>query len=675
MNKTKYLVLVNLVNQADRAYWVDNSPIMIDAEFDAKLKEIQQLEALHPDWKAADSPSQRLGGGLLPGFATVAHVHPMLSLDNLFTPEDLERRLKVWAETLGKECVEVIVEPKVDGISCDLRYDKGMLVQALTRGTGTQGDDITVNVRTIRNVPLFVPELSKVETINIRGEIHMTFADFKLVNERQAKLGLPLFKNPRNATAGAVKSLDSSETAARRLSFVPYHTLSYDHTKLPVGLQTGLHEWFGKLGFKTLPRLGVGTTNDEVADLVVKFEAIKSRLPFPVDGAVIKLNNRLLWKQFPDGNKSVRWGYAYKYEQEEAETILKGITIQVGRTGTLAPVAELEPVELDGSLISRGTLCNERRIRVRDFRIGDTVVIQKDGAVIPGLKRVVLENRPEWAVPFVFPDRCPCCSKLVEKKTTEADGEDEGPLTNYTCRNPYCTEVLCGKLQHWADKSNMDIRGLGPVAAEKLVCRICVKSVADLYDLTVEQLHSGATEDVFGETEAENLYAAIQTSKERGMESVLAGLGIERIGNTLAKKLAKVYPDLSTFLSDVGSWAKHLGAADIVALSNELHTARILTAELATKGVHIMSKTYNSKAAAGKLAGTVICFTGALPTLHRDEAGRLAEAAGAKVTNSVSRKTNFLVCGAEAGSKLSKAKAAGVPVIDEEEFLALIAED
>ena len=672
--KKKHQTLVDEINQADRDYWVLNTPKLSDADYDQKLAELLKMEAEFPDLVHIESPTQRRAGGLSPGFEAVPHFegHPMLSFDKIFDQSKLTTRIKDWASASGHDEVEAIVEPKIDGLSLDLCYLYGTLTQALTGGTGTHGDDVTANARTIRTIPLHCAELKEIPEIHIRGEVCMLLADFTALNTEQAAASLPQFSHPRNAAVGAIRSLDSKECGRRRLTFFPYNVISFDHTKLPIATQDRLHNWFKKIGFKPLPWYSVGTSLDETVDLVLKFEAVRARLPMPTDGSVVKLNNRLSWKNFPNSNTAVRWGYAYKYAPEQAETILKGITVQVGRTGRLAPVAELEPVELAGSTIARATLCNERRIRVRDFRLRDTIVIQKDGDVIPGAHHVVLNQRPEGTVPFVMPDQCPVCGHAVEKTTTEEDGEDPGPLTHYTCINETCPAILEGKLLHWSAKDNMDIRGLGDVAAKRLVRSLHVTSVDRLYTLTEAELHTGATEGVFGLVEAENLVAAIQASKDRGMESVIAGLGIDRIGNTVARKLSRIYPDVHAFLQDSGNWHNYLGKADIASLEQVRVSTGVLIKKLESNGVNMKSKTYSESKATGGLSGAILVFTGEI-SLERTQATRMAEAAGAKVTSSVSKKTTHLVVGESPGSKLEKAQAIGtIKILTEDQFRELV---
>lgn len=667
MEPTKrHQTLTTLLNKADHDYWVRNDPTLSDSDYDRSLQELKDIEVAHPELKTLASPTQRLGGGLLPGFDTKKHVAPMLSLDNIFDMKELETRLNDWKNQLGT--VAFVVEPKIDGLSMDLKYDRGVLTQALTRGNGNEGDDVTENVRTIKSIPLFIQELKLTTGFHIRGEVFMSFKDFEKVNARQRDRGLPEFKNPRNAATGAIKSLDPVEVAARRLSFLPYHVIPPEGCVMTPEYQFALHTWFSEKGFNTLPWMCCSGDINDILDAVAKFEALRPTLPCPVDGAVIKINNRGFWSRFSDGSKSVRWGYAYKYAPEQAETILKCITIQVGRSGMLAPVAELEPVELAGSTISRATLCNAARISELDARVNDTVVIQKAGEIIPEVIRVIPCTNGPRNIPFEFPVTCPSCgSKVVRKKLAG----DEESVALYCSKPLKCVEAIQKAIIHWCAKDAMDIPEVGPGAAELLVCNLDVTDVSGLYELTPDEMVEGG----FGPKEAQKLHDAIGASCQAGMEAVIAGLGVDRIGKTLARRLARAYPDLNAFLDDIeGNWKKYLGTADINALKNDAQLGALIIDKLECVGVSMKSKTYSPEAAAGALAGKTIVFTGTL-TMDRNKASRLAEDAGAKVTGSVSRKTDYVVVGTDAGSKATKAAELGVKILDEEAFLKLLDQD
>jgi DNA ligase (NAD+) len=668
---TLYSAMVDRINLLDHAYWVQNEPLVSDQQYDREMQSLIAFEKDHPDLVSVRSPTQRIGGGLASGFVSRPHVLPCLSLDNVFKPSDLEQKILGWHTELGiREDIKMqcIVEPKIDGLSLDLKYKHGDLVQALTRGNGTEGDDVTTNAKTIHSIPFYVPGFGKDSDIHVRGEVFLTFEDFKLINERQETLGREKFANPRNAASGSMKLLDSFEVAQRRLSFMPYHVLNGCHTLVPV-YQDELHGWFKDMGFKAVPWFKVGDNVEDVVDWVMKFEALRPTMTFPVDGAVIKLNYRPCWDQLTNSTRAVRWGYAYKYAPSEVETVLNSITVQVGRTGALAPVAELEPVEIDGSVIGRASLHNFDEIDRLDVRVGDTVVIAKQGEIIPNVVRVVKAKRNKNCTVFVPPEACPICQSPVEKKTL-SDGKTQS-VAIY-CNNKQCPAIRIGSIIHWAAKAQMDIEGLGESSAESLFNLLHVDSIDKLYELTVKSLR-GVSGNVFGAKEAENLYNAIQASKDRGMEAVLAGLGIDHIGNTLARKLALRYEDLWAFLNtDTPELQKQVGPVVLKSLEDNDEWIRIMVMKLEKHGVNLKSKTFNPAAASGALAGKSICFTGTL-SMDRDEAARLAEAKGAKVVNSISKKLSYLVVGDSAGSKLDKAKALGtVQIIGEEDFLKLI---
>jgi DNA ligase (NAD+) len=660
--------LIREITDMDHAYWVLNQPIAEDSQYDAVMQQLKALEAEHPELVSNTSPTQRVGGDVLPGFNTVAHQTPMLSLDNLFTKEDIQAKVELWAST-APNATSKIVEPKIDGVSMDLTYEHGVFTRAVNRGRGGQtGSDVTANVRTIKSVVLEIPELLNVPKCNIRGEVCMLNRDFVIANQNQVAAGLPPFKNARAATAGSIQLLDPREVSRRRLSFVPYRILGWTDPSSPATQEEALLA-FERWGFIKQPWYEVVTTTDDLVDTVMKFEAMRPRMPFPVDGCVIKLNSLDAWKAFPDANRAVRWGYAFKYAPEQVETVLRDVTWQVGRTGELSPVAELEPVEVSNSTIARATLHNINQITEKDIRIGDTVLVQKNGEVIPGVMGVVLEKRPNGTRRIASPDLCPICRQRTHTAaTTEVKGVKLLGATY--CINAACPGVLKGALIHWCSKEAMDISGMGDIMADLMVDRLGVDSVVKLYDPNLEasMLQVGA-----GTKLAQNLVHAIQDSKIRGMEHVLVGLGIDRIGKTLSRKLAIRYQSMVEFLTDDAGWSKHLGVADIAALTKSGPAALDMCSRLTIRGVSMQSKTYNPEACVGSLSGKTVCFTGELPSgTSRDQAQRLAESKGAKVTTSVSKKTNLLVCGENAGSKLTKAKALGVQVITEEQFIQLL---
>ena len=502
------------INDADRAYWQDGKPKMADATYDRLLAELGALEHAHPELNRTASPTQRIGGKLLSEFESVPHAAPMLSLDNIFDLKELETRLRHWWEHGAREFV---VEPKVDGLACDLKYEGGVMTRALNRGNGVMGNDVTANVRTIKTVPL---QIKDQQAVHIRGEVYMTFADFKKLNERLVAAGEKPMSNPRAAANGALKQLDSKECAKRGLSFLPYHIVGGN-----MGDQMELHHKLTHdLGFAKLPLVRRFTTVEDTIEYIVKFEALKRDLPFPADGAVVKVSQFGVRSEFPDATRAVRWAYAYKYAPEEAETLLKSITIQVGRTGALAPVAELEPVECGGKVNERASIFNENYIAENDIREGDTVVIANAGEIIPTILRVVMEKRPKGSVPFRMPDKCPTCRTTVVRKQLQQKGkEGSEPVFSAVryCPNLKCPSVIKGTLGHWCGKEAADIEDVGPALLDILVDKMKVTGVDDMYALL--KVHNPFVGIDIGPEIARRFVAGLQRSKDCGMEAVLVG--------------------------------------------------------------------------------------------------------------------------------------------------------
>lgn len=673
----KHFDLCARIQALDKSYWERNISLVSDAEYDQLMRELVELERQHPELVEASSPTQRVGGDILKGFQTVKHQVAMLSLDNQFTNEDVKKRYDNWCKELGRDAVEMIREPKVDGVSMSIIYRDGRMTQAINRGRGGEiGSDVTSNVRTIRSVPMFAPKLSKYKRVEIRGEVCILKRDFEALNKAREDAGLEKFANPRNAASGGIQSLDPAEAAARCMTFIPYRIIGPNmedgiESLTDCTTQAGILELLCELGFYPLIQYcETCGTLDDLIDSIQKFDATRQRLPFPTDGAVLKLNDLLDWVHFPDANRAVRWGYAYKYAPEQVETVVRSVTWQVGRTGILAPVAEIDPVEVSGSVLSRATLHNINIVKKLDVRILDTVIIQKAGEIIPEIVSVVKEKRSKTFMPITTPKHCPSCELPAFKD--EDRTEDDGTVVvgaSYCC-NAKCPAVLAANLMHWCSKDAMAIEGMGDTMSELLVTRGIVTAIPDLYK-SHTVLGNAMTNAGVGLKVSQNLLDEIERSKERGMEGVLVGLGIARIGSTLSRKLARVYPDMYRFINDDTNWKNHLGNADIKALEADYTRVCELVDKLAAAGVHMQSKSYNPEAASGTLAGKTVCFTGTI-SIDRGHATKLAEAQGAKVTGSVSKKTHYLVAGEDAGSKLEKAKAAGVKIISEDEFFELV---
>ena len=662
------------LNEHNYNYYVLAQPTISDADYDAKMKQLQTLERQFPDLRTPDSPTNRVGSDLLEGFEKHQHRVPMLSLDNIFEADELEQRLKELEVGAEPEHCVWVVEPKIDGLSLDLLYENGLLVRAVTRGNGEIGDDVTKNAKTIRSIPLRLKyrdsQMLVPKDINIRGEVFMTFDDFSAVNQERSEAGEELLANPRNGAAGGLKQLDVAACARRRLSFIPYQVAWASDDQPRPYFQDEQTGWFASLGFRALtrPYEMVGfTSRQDLMNYIVRFEAMKRHLPYPTDGAVIKLNSIMNRGRFMPSSKSVRWGYAFKYAPETADTKLTAITIQVGRTGVLAPVAELEAVELSGTTVRRASLHNQDMISTMDICIGDTVTVQKAGEIIPQITKVSVKGHDRK--PFVFPDRCPDCDGPVVKAPIN-DGEDEGVAL--VCSNTIrCPAQVRGRIEHWCSKPAMDIQDVGPTIVEMLTTA-GVKEPADLYECKAGGL---ASIPGFGGRRADKTVEAIQASKTRGLEGVLVGLGIPGVGVGTSKKLARAFPNMRAILTaTTADLGKVVGLREVTITKlcewRSGHWAEQI-ARLEKLGVSMDSKSYNPETANGVFAGKSVVFTGTI-SMDRAEAQALVEAQGGRCPGSVSKKTNYVVAGREAGSKLIKARELGIPVLDEAQFLSMV---
>lgn len=665
--------LVAEIRGHDYAYYVKAHPTISDGAYDALMRRLVQLETSYPQLKTKDSPSQRVGSDLVLGFEKRQHKVPMLSLDNIFDMEELEKRLKELNVRIGDHPTWMC-EPKIDGLSLDLHYRDGVLVQAVTRGDGETGDDVTINALTIRSIPIKLgtsnTDIPIPRDMNIRGEAFMTFNDFNLVNATRKSKGEELLANPRNGAAGAIKLLVPAECAKRRLSFIPYHLAwASDEAESPE-TQELLHIWFGKLGFRPLNRKDEASAFcviDNVKEWIARFDLVRKTLPYPTDGAVLKVNARAARTRFAASSKSIRWAYAYKYAPDIAETKLNSITIQIGRTGVLAPVAELEPVELAGTTIKRASLHNQDMIKDMDLCVGDTVRVQKAGEIIPQIIGISLKGKDR--TPFEWPFKCPECGGMVIRAPIN-DGEEEGVAL--VCSNTLeCPAQVRARLEHWCSKTAMDIEDVGPTIVDMLVKNGC-DTPAKLYEATVRGL---ANIPGFGARRAEKTVAAIQDSKTRGMERVIVGLGIPGSGSGTSKKLGRAFPNMQSLLmATEDDLRKVIGLREVTITKFcewRIGSWAGQIQELERVGVSMDSKSYNPGMATGVFAGKSVVFTGTLNTLDRDQAKAMVESQGGKSPGSVSKKTDYVVAGAEAGSKLTKARELGVKVLTEEEFLAM----
>ena len=672
--QARHAQLVRDIRRYDHAYYVEAKPLISDREYDRLYRELVELERQFPQLVTPDSPTQRVSEKPMEGFRPVRHAVPMLSLDNTYSQEELREFVRRVQRLLPGEKLEWVVEPKVDGVAVSLRYEDGLLVVGATRGDGTTGDDITANLKTIRSVPLRLacrPEAAPA-VLEVRGEVYMTRAGFEKLNAERAAAGEELFANPRNAAAGSLKQLDPKIVARRPLDIVLYGMGEFR----PAGsghrgpqTQQALLDYLRELGFKTPERTWFCRSEEELIAAVHELDTVRKQFPYETDGAVIKLNSFEQQRRLGTTAKAPRWAIAYKYAPEQAETKLKAITIQVGRTGALTPVAELEPVALAGSTISRATLHNEDYIREKDIRIGDTVIIEKAGEVIPAVVGVVLSRRTGAEKPFHFPRTCPECGSKAVKSLEE--GEEEAAV--WRCPNPDCPAQIRGRIEHWCSRGAMDIEGAGEVLVAQLVGRGLVRDVADLYRLKVDEV---AALERMGEKSARNFIEAVQASKSREAWRVLHGLGILHVGPAVAKSLCRHFPSLDDIFEATPEQlmqAEDIGeviARSIVRWRNDPDNRRLLE-RLRKIGLNFQSDLYRPAAAAGPLAGKTFVLTGTLASMTREQAAAKIEALGGKVSNSVSKKTDYLVVGADPGSKLDKARQLGVKTLTEEEFLKL----
>jgi DNA ligase (NAD+) len=673
--KRRHSELVDEIRQHDHAYYVLAQPTISDQEYDRLYRQLLDIEKDFPQLATPDSPTQRVGGEPLKAFKPVRHVQPMLSLDNTYSQEELREFVNRVQRLLPGEKLDWMVEPKIDGIAINLRYEEGVFMCGATRGDGTTGDDITPNLRTIRSIPARlratgtkkrgVPRL-----LEVRGEVYLTRAGFQKINAERKAAGEETFANPRNAAAGSLKQLDPRIVAKRPLDIILYGLGSTEGVESPPANHQDMLNWLKELGFRTPEKTWHCPSAEELVRAIDELDNIRRGFPYETDGAVIKLNSYAQRQRVGFTSKAPRWAIAYKYAAEQADTRLKAISVQVGRTGALTPVAELEPVFLAGSTISRATLHNEDYIRQKDIRIGDRVTIEKAGEVIPAVVDVVLTRRTGSEVPFRFPQTCPECGSKVARVTGAAG--DEGAA--WRCQNPDCPAQVRGRIEHWCSRGAMDIEGGGEVLVRQLVGSGLVRDVADLYRLTLGEV---AGLERMGEKSAANFLEGVQASKGRDMWRVLYGLGILHVGAGVAKALGRCFPGLDeiftasldqlTDCEDVGG----VIAQSVVQWHGDPRNRKLID-RLRQAGLNFKSELYQPQAAAGPLAGKTFVLTGTLPNLKREEAAAKIEAAGGHVSGSVSKKTDYVVAGEDAGSKLDKAQKLGIKILSEAELLKLV---
>ena len=664
--------LRRLLQRAAHAYYVLDAPEMEDSVYDRLYKELLELEAAHPELITPDSPSQRVGGAPAEGFSSVEHRIGLLSLDNAFNPGDLEAWYGRLLKVLDREPatpLEMVGELKIDGNALALSYEQGLLVQAATRGDGERGEQITANVRTIASVPLRLQLENPPAWVEVRGEALIPDDTFAAINAERAARGETLFANPRNACAGTLRQLDPKVVAARRLDFFAYTLhLPQDTPQFPSSQWQSL-QWLQAAGFKVNPNAELLPNLAAVQAFFSAWDTGRRALPYATDGVVVKLNDLRLQDAAGFTQKAPRWAIALKYAAEEAPSILLRLACQVGRTGVITPVAEFEPVPLAGTVVSRATLHNADRLAELDLHAGDTIVVRKAGEIIPEVVRVLSELRPVGAMRLELPQVCPECGSELVREEGEAATR---------CVNSSCPAILRGALRHWVSKGALDVDGLGAKLIEQLVDRGLVGSIADLYGLDGALL---ASLERMGAKSADNLVAALAASKQQPWHRQLYGLGIHHVGEVNAKALAKAFPsaaDLATATANTPeSITAVFGIGAEIAQSLQQWFAtpanQLLLEDLERLGFSLAAGP--EELATGPetpLTGQTFVLTGSLPSLSRSAAQALIEAAGGKVSGSVSKKTSYVVAGEEAGSKLSKAESLGVAVLDEAGLLELL---
>jgi DNA ligase (NAD+) len=698
--------LRELLHRANRAYYADAAPFMADSEFDRLLAELADLEARHPELADPNSPTQRVGGAPATGFAQVTHGVPMMSVDNTYSVDDLRAWWERCERSLGRPFAAV-ADPKVDGVAISLRYERGRLVQAATRGDGTVGDDVTRNVRAIDAVPLVLaaPAGSAVPAVlEVRGEIFMPDASFERINDERRRAGEPEFMNARNSTAGTLKSLDPAVVRSRGLSFVAHGAGRFEDVTLGGRPVATYHDFLRALRALGVPVSGTEvrcTSADECVAAIERFGATRAELPYAVDGMVVKVDAFADQRELGATAKAPRWAVAFKYPAERKPTVLRAIAWQVGKGGTLTPRATMDPVIIAGTRVQHATLHNIDEIHRKDIRIGDTVIVEKAGEIIPQVVEVDLSRRPNRSVPVEPPAGCPSCGEAVTK---------EGP--KLFCTNAACPEQFRERLKWFVGRNQMDIDGLGERIVDQLVDSGMVKGFADVFrldparvaELTSESASKGGKAVVrkIGAKTAASIHASAEEAKGRGLARLLESLGIRHVGTASAKAFARAYPDLDALLAAGVEDLKEIpdiGEVTAPSIHADLHSAAMQRTfrELRAAGVSVTSPIYRARTAAGAgaqgslfgdgggdeaaaagtaegspFAGKTVVLTGELERMDRRAATERLEELGAKVSGSVSKKTHLVIAGPGAGSKLAKARELGVEVWDEDRFLAAL---
>lgn len=658
------LELRSLIARYDYEYYVLDAPTISDSEYDGLYRQLVELEKQFPELITADSPTQRVGGGIVGAFESVMHRQAMLSLNNAFGDDELLAFDKRIREGLGVETVEYAVEPKFDGLAITLTYENGVFTQGATRGDGYTGENVTHNLRTIRAIPAKLNLSNSPQLLEVRGEVLMLKKDFERLNQTQEKLGAKLFANPRNAAAGSLRQLDPNITATRPLHFFAYglgEALGMPTLKSHAEAM----DYLAELRFPVSDLHAIKHGAIGLQQYYEQIGAQRASLPFDIDGVVYKVNQFAQQNELGFVSRAPRWAIAHKYPAEEATTIVEDITVQVGRTGAITPVARLKAVFVGGVTVTNATLHNEDELRRKDIHIGDTVIVRRAGDVIPEVVSVVLENRPANAHQFVMPTLCPECDSCIIRLANEAVARCTGGLI--------CPAQRKQAITHFASRRALDIEGMGEKLADQLVEADLVHALDDIYKLDVAAL---ANLERMAQKSAQNVVDALSKSKKTTLARFIYGLGIRNVGEATAKDLATHFGSLQALLAtgyeallqvnDVGP----IVAESILQFLSEPHNVQVI-ASMQNLGVH-WPETAGKQAASGVLLGKTLVLTGTLPNLSRDAAQAMIEAAGGKVSGSVSKKTDYVVAGSEAGSKLEKAHTLNVAVIDEAGLLALL---
>lgn len=645
------------INRAIHRYYVLDSPEISDYEYDMLYKRLVELEKEFPEFVTPDSPTQRVGGKASDKFEKVTHSIQMLSLGNAFDLGDL----KAWDERVKKVVSDAIyaTEVKLDGLAINLRYENGILTVGATRGDGTTGENVTENLRTIKSIPLRLIEPFP-ELIEIRGEVVMHEEELVRLNTEREATGLPLFANTRNAAAGSVRQLDSAITASRKLEFYAYHV--GECSEILWDTQTGLIELLSKLGFKTVPFRRQAQNIEQCWSQIEELHEHREKLPFGADGVVIKVDQYDYHDVLGATSHEPRWAIAYKFPPEERETVVKNIVPSVGRTGAITPIAVFEPVLLEGSTVGRASLHNEDEVNRLDIRVLDHIIVRKAGSVIPEVLRVVTEKRTGNEIPFVMPRHCPVCGSDTLR-------EEDSAYTR--CTNASCPAQVRERILHFCARDNANIDNIGDVLVDKLVGSGKVKTIADIYTLTKSDLLEF---ERMGDKLATKILANIETSKNMGLARLLSGLGILMVGKVVARSLAQKYGNIDAIMTASQDELRQTdGVGEKIACSLKIFFEQQPNLELIQKlkesGVSMESEM--AAAICGKFTGMTFVLTGTLPLLSREQATKIIENLGGKTAGSVSKKTNYVLAGDQAGSKLDKAKELGVAIIDEQQFLEM----